>query len=118
MKSRSFTAESRLWINSGAGSFLGEGRIALLKAIDKLGSISKAAQSMNMSYLKAWRLIESMNRAANNPVVIRSSGGKAGGGTILTNYGKKVISLYEELSAKCDTYINTELENLLNSGKY
>jgi molybdate transport system regulatory protein len=113
MGKTSLKVKNRMWIVGHDGTFLGEGRIALLLAIEEYGSISKAARSMNMSYLKAWKLIDSMNSVSDTPVVIRASGGKGGGGTTLTSYGKKAISLYNELNKKCDAYINAELKKLL-----
>ena len=113
MSSSSLTVKSRLWVVGEQGTFLGEGRIALLQEIEKYGSISKAARSMNMSYLKAWKLVESMNGVSGRELVIRVSGGKRGGGTTLTEEGVKAIALYKELNNKCQRFLNTELQQLL-----
>lgn len=107
------TIKSRLWIISQEETFLGEGRVALLLAISDLGSISKAAKSMNMSYLKAWKLVESMNKASPQPLVERSTGGKHGGGTTLTKQGQKVIQLFKNLTKAHDQYLNQKLEKHL-----
>ena len=114
MSSFPLTVKNRLWILGREGTFLGEGRIDLLVAIAKFGSISKAAQSMNMSYLKAWKLVDSMNKVSVNKLVIRTSGGKGGGGTTLTKEGKKAIKLYKELDLRCKHFLSSELEDLLN----
>ena len=107
------TVKSRLWVVGKEGTFLGEGRVALLHAINRLGSISKAAKSMNMSYLKAWKLVKSMNQTSPKPLVKKSSGGKDGGGTTLTEYGHKAIKLFEELSDKHNQYLSQKFENQL-----
>ncbi|MBT6383468.1 MAG: LysR family transcriptional regulator [Flavobacteriales bacterium] len=112
MSESSFTVKSRLWMVSQKGPYLGEGRVQLLSAIDELGSISKAARSMNMSYLKAWKLIHSMNDVANDPLVLCSSGGKGGGGANLTMAGKRAIVLYQKLSTRCQEFLDTVLEEL------
>lgn len=110
----SLTVKNRLWIVSEQGTFLGEGRIALLQAIEKYGSISAAARSMNMSYLKAWKLIDSMNNvSADQPLVIKTSGGKDGGGTILTAAGKKAIAIYMKLNTSSQIFLNTELNRVM-----
>ena len=113
MSSVDLKAKSRLWIIGQNGTFLGEGRIALLHAIKKHGSISKAAISMNMSYLKAWKLVKSMNIESEQPLVIKISGGKGGGGTTLTEEGMKAIALYESLNIKCKLFLDQELKNYL-----
>jgi molybdate transport system regulatory protein len=98
--SRQFFIKNRLWIVSNNHTFLGEGRVELLQAIDQLGSIAKAAKSMEMSYLKAWKLVQSMNESSKKPLVIRITGGKGGGGTSLTEHGYKAIKLYHEIRQK------------------
>jgi len=113
MDNISLKVKNRLWIEGQHGTFLGRGRIALLQSIDKHGSISKAASSMNLSYLKAWRLVNSMNKASKKPLVIRVSGGKGGGGTTMTDYGRQAMSLYQELNKKCDEFLELELKKLI-----
>lgn len=92
--------KSRIWVGSEKGMLLGEGRIALLREIDKHGSISKAAKAMDMSYKKAWRLVDEMNRNAKEPLVVQKIGGKGGGGTILSDAGTNAIRIYTELQEK------------------
>ena len=75
-----YKIKSRIWIESEDKVLLGEGRVHLLKAIQEMGSLSKAAKSLNISYKKAWQLLDSVNKSAKNPVTINSIGGKGGGG--------------------------------------
>jgi molybdate transport system regulatory protein len=113
MEKETLGIRSKLWIVSDKEAFLGDGRIALLQTIKKTGSISKAAIDMNMSYLKAWKLIDSMNKVSDKPMVIRTSGGKGGGGSTLTESGENAIKLYRDLNIKCQKFLNTELKKLL-----
>jgi molybdate transport system regulatory protein len=85
------------WIDKDNKSFLGKGRIKLLKLIDKYGSISKAAKEMKMSYKAAWDAVDIINSLSQKPVVEKQSGGKGGGGTYLTEYGKQLIRDFENL---------------------
>lgn len=103
-----YSIESRIWIGSSKGMLLGEGRIALLREIDAHGSISKAAKAMDMSYKKAWRLVDEMNRHAKKPLVQQKIGGKGGGGTVLSNAGKQAIKVYCELKAKERAFLNEQ----------
>jgi len=77
-----YKIKSRIWIESENNVLLGEGRVQLLKAIQNKGSLSKAAKSLNISYKKAWQLLDSVNKSSKKPVTINSIGGKGGGGNI------------------------------------
>ncbi len=74
--------------------FLLEKRIELLFAIAKEGSISKAAKAVPMSYKSAWEAVDAMNNLAPQPIVQKETGGKGGGGTVLTAYGKNLLNTY------------------------
>lgn len=84
----------RVWIDGPEGTFLGYGRIVLLERIREYGSITQAAKSMEMSYRHAWELVDSMNRQANSPLIESATGGRGGGGAILTDEGRKAIRLF------------------------
>ncbi|RIX42564.1 MAG: LysR family transcriptional regulator [Rhodocyclales bacterium GT-UBC] len=90
----------KLEVDSEVGTFLGDTRIRLLEAIDQHGSISQAAKAVPLSYKAAWDAIDAMNNLADQALVLRSTGGKNGGGTLLTDYGRKVVALYRALEAE------------------
>lgn len=108
----SYKIKSRIWIETEGNVLLGEGRMHLLKAIDETGSLSKAAKSLNLSYKKAWQLLDSVNKSAKKPVTINSIGGKSGGGTTLTSYGKKLISTFDDINKNCWQFLDKELEKI------
>ena len=90
----------RVWLMAPNGeSYFGKGRILLLERIAECGSISQAAKSMNMSYKKAWRLVDEMNQAAAEPLVLSEAGGRQGGGTRITPAAERVIAQYHQLHA-------------------
>lgn len=101
---------NRLWLMKDGRSYLGEGRIALMKAIIEHGSISAAARSMSMSYKKAWESVDAMNTLSDEPLVTRTTGGSGGGGTIVTNAGKQAIELYEKINQRCNAFLEDELK--------
>lgn len=107
-----YKIKSRIWIDGKNGTFLAEGRIDLLKKIIETGSISKAAKSMQMSYKKAWEIIDGMNKEANQPLVERMSGGKGGGGTVVTKEGIRTIKLFEELNTKVQLFLSCEISKI------
>ena len=89
-----------LSVDTEFGSFLGDTRIRLLEAIDKHGSITQAAKAVPLSYKAAWDAIDAMNNLADQPLVLRSTGGRNGGGTQLTEHGRKTIALYRALGRR------------------
>ncbi|MCF7560172.1 LysR family transcriptional regulator [Sabulilitoribacter multivorans] len=108
----SYKIKSRIWIESDKHVLLGEGRVQLLKAIDKTGSLSKAAKALNISYKKAWNLLDSVNKSAKKPVTINSIGGKGGGGAELTDYGKSLILAFDEINKNCWEFLDKQLEKI------
>ena len=76
---------------------MGPGKIALLEQIAALGSISAGGRAMDMSYRRAWELIEELNTIFGKPVVESRSGGKKGGGATLTPLGLSLISRYRAM---------------------
>jgi len=100
-----FSLRARIWLDRDGETFIAPGRATLLERIDKYGSITKAAKSMEMSYRHAWLLVDDMNGKAVSPLVVRVSGGKGGGGTKLTDEGKKILERFGELQAKIRNFV-------------
>jgi molybdate transport system regulatory protein len=90
-------AKLRLRIDFEPEGSLGPGKVALLEAIRRCGSISSAARDLDMSYRRAWLLIDDMNQTFRQPVVSAVAGGKKGGGTELTPFGASVVSHFREM---------------------
>jgi len=107
-----YHCSGRIWIENNGETFLGFGRILLLEKIREHGSISAAARSMKMSYKHAWDLVDSMNRQAGKKLVATSKGGKGGGGTQVTEAGKKVISEFKTLQKKFALFLQQETKKL------
>lgn len=88
-----------LRIEIGAVVRLGPGKVRLLELIAELGSISAAGRAMEMSYRRAWLLIDSLNRAFRHTVVATQPGGRADRRAALTPFGHEVISRYRRMEA-------------------
>jgi molybdate transport system regulatory protein len=86
-------------------TFVGGDRIGLLEAIDRCGSISRAAREIGISYKTAWDAVDGMNNAAEKPLVHRAVGGVGGGGTMLTEAGKETVRLYRVLQGEHQRFI-------------
>lgn len=76
---------------------LGRGKVELLENIAAFGSISAGARQMNMSYKRAWDLVEEMNRLFGQPVVSTQTGGKRGGGAQLTPTGLAIVGRFRAI---------------------
>ncbi len=103
--------EARLWVKKNDKNFLGKGRIELLKLIKEYGSIHAAAKTMKMSYKAAWDSVDAMNKLSNTPLVQKTSGGKGGGGTLLTQRGEEIIVAFELLEQKHRQFLDLFSDN-------
>ncbi len=86
-----------LRVNLDPDGRIGPGKIELLENIASFGSISAGARQMQMSYKRAWDLVEEMNRIFGKPVVSTQTGGKRGGGAALTPVGLAVVSRFRAI---------------------
>jgi molybdate transport system regulatory protein len=87
----------RLRVSKGPDIAIGPGKIDLLEAIGKTGSISAAAKTLGMSYRRAWVLVDTMNRCFHAPVVSAETGGSRGGGAQVTPLGVEVVRRYRRI---------------------
>ncbi|MGU3576085.1 winged helix-turn-helix domain-containing protein [Brucellaceae bacterium C25G] len=97
---------------------IGRGKIQLLELIQETGSISSAGRAMNMSYRRAWMLVNAMNTMFSSLVVDSQRGGKHGGGAMVTSFGEELIKQFRMMEAQMDKAIQPQiqwLEENLNS---
>lgn len=99
------TPKARLWLTSNKGTYLAPGRVTLLERIEEYGSITRAAKSMEMSYRHAWLLLDDINSKAPAPLVIKTTGGKGGGGSYLSDEGKRAVKEFNNLQEKLRLFI-------------
>ena len=95
-----------LVMSNALGTLLGDTRIRLLEAIAEHGSITQAAKRVPLSYKAAWDAVDAMNNLADRPLVECSTGGKHGGGTVLTEEGRKLVCLFRALEAECQVALD------------
>jgi molybdate transport system regulatory protein len=91
------TVSIRFRVDFSDACAIGPGKIALLEAIGRTGSLSAAARALGMSYRRAWLLLESLNTSFRRPVAALSTGGKGGGGAKLTPFGATLVAAYRKL---------------------
>ncbi len=94
-----------VWFQAGAQTLGGAARIALLAAIGQTGSITSAAKAVGISYKGAWDAVDTMNNLAGEPLVVRSTGGKGGGGTTLTPRAVKLIETFRAVEREHQRFL-------------
>lgn len=98
-----YSLRPRIRIVSDDGTIvLGPGKADLLDAIARTGSIRAAAGELEMSYMRAWTLVRTMNDAFRSPLVEKERGGSAQGGAQLTTAGQNVLALYRKIEEKAE----------------
>jgi tungstate transport system substrate-binding protein len=96
----------------GKRSFSVDRLFALLELIQGAGSISKAAADLEVSYRYAWGLIQDGERELDIDLVIKQAGGSEGGGTTLTDAGKRLLDHYRTLKQDIDIQLSDLLAPL------
>jgi molybdate transport system regulatory protein len=87
---------TKIWVVDPAGDVLfGMGRVKILEAIDRGGSINAAAKALKMSYRAVWGRIKATEDRLGKELVVRTAGGASGGGSTLTPYAKDLIRVYK-----------------------
>ena len=89
----------RFRVDFGSRCSVGIGKIELLEAIDRSGSLSQAARLLKMSYRRAWLLMADLNASFDQPVVDTTTGGVRGGGAVLTPLGRRLVTSYRKLES-------------------
>jgi molybdate transport system regulatory protein len=112
MKAGNRTLGARLRIVLEPDIAIGPGKADLLEGIKETGSIAAAGRSMGMSYKRAWYLVETMNRCFKRPLVEASKGGRAGGGSRLTELGHEVLARYRRMEMLTAEVIEPEMAAL------
>ena len=96
-------------IDLDAEGRIGPGKIQLLENIRSCGSISAAGRAMDMSYKRAWDLVDEINRICRHPAVERQTGGKNGGGAVLTPFGMSLVARYRKIERDAASAVRKEL---------
>jgi molybdate transport system regulatory protein len=91
---------------------IGPGKIQLLENIHACGSISAAGRAMDMSYKRAWDLVDEINRICRHAAVERQTGGKNGGGAILTRFGMSLVARYRKIERAAANAARKDLQAL------
>ena len=84
----------KLWLEEDEDRLFGDGPADILRLVDKLGSLSKAAAEINMSYSQAWQLIDKLENKLGFKLLEKQVGGTEGGGSTLTKKGRLLMDTF------------------------
>ncbi|MDA5634404.1 MULTISPECIES: winged helix-turn-helix domain-containing protein [Rhizobium/Agrobacterium group] len=99
-----------LRIDFPPGERLGHGKIELMELIVETGSISAAGRAMDMSYRRAWLLVDALNHMFGQPVIESQRGGKQGGGAALTAFGTELLERYRGMERRMTEVLRQDIE--------
>ena len=88
---------------------MGPGKAELIERIEATGSISAAARAMDMSYRRAWQLVEALNADFRQSVIETAVGGRTGGGARVTPFGRELAASYRTMESKASSAIAADL---------
>ncbi len=107
---------SKVWIEVEGEPVFGRGRRFLLEAIDANGSINRAARGNNISYRKAWSHIKAMEERLGVRLVERQTGGKNGGGAVLTGAAREFLRKFEDMEDGLREVVDNKFKEIFGSG--
>lgn len=117
-KPTSICIRSKIWIDDGTGEVLfGLGRVRILEAIQRTGSIHAAATELGMSYRAVWGRIRASEERLGRKLLVRNIGGKKGGGSSLTPFAEELVAdfrdIHRRIMAHSDALFDQEMAPLL-----
>ena len=111
---KTFHIRSKIWIEDESENVVfGLGRLKILDAIDRLGSIQGAAKELKMSYRAIWGRIKATEERLNRPLLIRNIGGRSGGGSQLTPFALNLLVHFRHLHHRITTLSDSEFEKTM-----
>jgi molybdate transport system regulatory protein len=103
---------SKIWLEIDGEMFFSRGRMELFRAVERVGSINRAARDLGISYRKAWGHIKAMEERIGVPLVITQVGGREGGGSCLTPEAERLLKKYDSLEEGIEKMLNGRFKKI------
>ncbi len=114
MAHRNFHSRSKIWIEDDEGKVVfGLGRYRILTQIREKGSILAAAKELKMGYKGIWSRIKATEERLGESLLVKTVGGKKGGGSQLTPLAEKLVEEFEKAIVRVEKDVDTHLEDAL-----
>ena len=106
---------SKIWLQDQSGEVIfGFGRVRILEAIEKHGSINAAAKELKMGYRAVWARISATENRLGKKLLVRQAGGSAGGGSQLTPLAKDLVKNFKKVQMSVETMTDELFKNLMS----
>lgn len=116
-KMQNISIRSKIWLADSEGRVaFGPGRVKILAAIDRCGSIHAAAKELGMSYRGIWGRIKATEERLGEPLLHRNVGGRSGGGSELTDFARDLMARFEKLHRLVVDASDQLFEDMLEGG--
>lgn len=109
------SVQTKVWLERHGKPVFGIGKLGLFKAIKMEGSISKASKKMNISFRRAWNLLNSTEKNFGIPLLEKYKGGKGGGSSGLTKEAEELVSKFEMLSTEVKAFAERRFKEIFIS---
>jgi molybdate transport system regulatory protein len=106
---------SKIWLEIDGEMFFSRGRMELFRAIERVGSINRAARDLGIPYRKVWGHIKAMEERVGVPLVITQVGGSEGGGSRLTPEADRLLKKYNSLEEGIEKMLNGRFKKIFGS---
>lgn len=106
--SSALTPHANLWLEQDDRVVLSSWRVRLLEAIEETGSISAAAERMQVQYRCAWEKLDEMEAGLGLRLVERHVGGAHGGGARLTDCGRDYVARFHQFAQGIEAIIERQ----------
>lgn len=104
--------KSNIWLEVDGRVVLSLWRVKLLQAVQETGSISQAANAMDITYRRAWDKIHQSEERLGVKLVDTQIGGAGGGGASLTPDGLALIEKYTMLISGFDAQLKQRFDEI------
>lgn len=113
--STTLTPHYNLWLERNGQVVLSKWRIQLLEAIEETGSISAAAEQLEVPYRRAWERLNEMEKGLGVQLVTRQAGGSHGGGAQLTEVGRAYVARFKRFEQGIEQIIAQHFEAIFQN---
>ncbi len=113
MRKGCLKVRSKVWFEKDGELVFGTGKAAILRAVAETGSINKAARKLGMSYRHAWSYISFAEKRLGRGLLIKTKGGRAGGGAVLTKYAGTLLEKFEKLDREAIKFVDQRYTEMM-----
>lgn len=106
---------AKLWVEQDGKLVLSDYRVRLLALIEETGSLAEAAQGMQLSYRRAWGKVREIEQNLGMKLVESAAGGPGGGGSRLTDDGRRLVELYRRFEQAARQDVAREFERIFST---